>query len=98
MYALVIPQTGSANLFFCLSFQVPVPREVQDQADTSSLHPLVYCFCLGHVLVSGESTVQVRSSTRPSAAHVVVLLTDCHFGLFVMPYIIVAKAEPNGHF
>ena len=37
---------AQANLFFCLPFEVPIPREVQDQADMSSLHPLVYCFGL----------------------------------------------------
>jgi hypothetical protein len=42
--ALVIPLTRSVSPFFCLPSEVSVPKEVQDQADTSSLLPRVYCF------------------------------------------------------
>src|SRR5215472_5873386 len=45
-HALVIPQTRSGKPLLLLPFEVPIPREVQDQADMSSLHPLVYCFGL----------------------------------------------------
>jgi hypothetical protein len=37
--AVVIPPDESANLLFCLQVYIPVPTNVQERADTSSLYP-----------------------------------------------------------